>query len=604
MSFNARTAFINLSNGAITTEVIADDKRSRLLGGRGFNIEQISRISGGTEALSPENVVAVGIGLLAGMLAPGACRTSIVSRSPLTGYLANADLGGFFAPELRRAGFDQLVLTGKAKKPVLVLVHDGKVTLQNASFVWGQDIPETQEILRKHFEDDDIQTLCIGPAGENVVRFATVSTRHHGTNRQGGIGAVFGSKNLKAIVAKGQKNISVAHPKEALAYDMQMARKIASSGFAKNLQCGVFSNAQSGEDLFREQIVGPEGCYGCQIPCERRFAIRRGPHAGVYGYVPGRLLSSAWKEVMGSQDANAILFIHYLVNSLGLDSLETAGLMSWAIELSSRGILTDEEMGGLDIASGNIDAVSRLIAMIASREGLGGVLAEGAAGAADKLGRGSALFLRETRGMTNVLFDQLRTPWQALGTATSLSLSDHSRFQPLTDPGRLQPEVLAKILNPMPNVGLVSSDPTDRSMVPALVFWTEICGMSLDMLGMCDFQSVLFDPDFPGFEEFSRLLALNADLEMTAREIWDKAERASNMERVLNLRLGYNPVREKLANWYSGTPGLSGESLDEAEYDRALTRYYSLRGWDSTGIPTPATLKRHGLESLMGKQSA
>ena len=592
MTATERTAYVDLATGTVRVEAIPPEKRRRLLGGRGLNIEQVARTAKDTDPLAPDSVVSIGAGLLAGMLAPGACRTTIAATSPLTGYLANADLGGFFAPELRRAGFDQLVITGRAKKPAIVLVRNGRITLHSASLVWGRNIPETQEILRKYFEDDDIQTLCIGPAGENKVRFATVSTRHHGASRQGGIGAVFGSKNLKAVVAKGHGGMPIAHPEEALALDLEMTRRIAAARLPAS---DSLSAQQEAEDLFAEQTIGPEGCYGCQANCERRFAIRRGRHAGTFGYAPREFVSAVWAELFGRPNPEAILYANYLVNALGLDSLETAGLVSWAIDLSARGILTDEETGGFDVTA-EADSVNKLIELIAARKGLGEFLAEGGARAAAKLGRSSGLFLRETKGMMDALVQRGTSPWQALGTATASVASDHSRFQPSNDPETNPAWLNTGTTVPGIEHGPASDDLYSKS--PSQVFQAEMFGMCLDMLGICDFQSVLFGPGLPGFEEFSRLLAVNMGIEMSPREMREAAERASNMERLFNLRQGYNPGSEKLGNWYYPNSETDREPLDETRFNGSLSRYYALRGWDANGIPANETLKRLGIESM------
>ncbi len=226
MATNGKTGYINLSTGEVKTEILTPEIKRKYLGGRGIDIHLLmTRLKAGTEPLSPDSVVTISTGLLTGTLASTSGRTHIAAKSPTTGFLGGANIGGFFAPELRRAGFDHLVITGKARKPVFIFIDGGKIFIKDAAFTWGQTTADTQEMLRKELEDDDIQTICIGPAGENLVRFASVMTRHQSGTGRDGMGAVFGSKNLKAVVARGKGGIHIANPEEALSYDHQMVRK-------------------------------------------------------------------------------------------------------------------------------------------------------------------------------------------------------------------------------------------------------------------------------------------------------------------------------------------------------------------------------------------
>jgi aldehyde:ferredoxin oxidoreductase len=607
VALTTRIGYVDLSTGKVRAEPITPDDRRRFLGGRGFNIKLLldSSINKAAVPLSPENVIVVSTGLLAGMLAPGANRTIIGSKSPLSGCLAGANIGGFFAPELRQAGFEHLVVSGKARKPSFILIQDGKIRIRDASSLWGHTVQDTQEILRKEIEDDEVQMLCIGPAGERQVNFASVATRDMIENGQSGMGAVFGSKNLKAIVARGHGGIPIACAKDALRFDREVQDGIASSGLGcQMLTSGVSSLEGRDEDIFKDHTTGWDGCFGCQLHCRRRYAIARGEHAGAFGSGPAYLSTQAWSDVLGEDRPETILYADHLTNSYGLDALETAGVIAWAIRLYEEGIITSEDTDGIQLQRGDASSVEGLIAMMAKREGLGDLLAAGSAKAADKIGKASALYLRETAGLSSAFGAGEPTPWQGLGVSTSNRGLDTLRFRPASDPCRLPETVMEETMNkPVPYTGVLSSNPWDYSSAPWLVRWTETSGMAVDMLGICDFQSVLFGPELPGFDEFSEMVRLNAGLDISSKDIWQAAERALNAERLFNISQGYDPRREHLRNWHPGRAKLDydfGPVLDEGEFDLALAHYYRMLGWDVYGVPRAQDLKGPGVEPLPG----
>ncbi len=607
MALTTRIAYIDLSAGKVRTDSITPEDREFFLGGRGLNIKLLldRQINKAVDPLGPENVIVVGTGLLVGMLAAGANRTLIATKSPLSGYLAGGNIGGFFAPELRQAGFDHLVISGKARKPAFILIQDGKIRIRDASPLWGHTVQDTQEILRKELEDDDIQTLCIGPAGERQVRFASVATRDMVESGQSGIGAVFGSKNLKAIVARGQGSIPLAEAEGALRHDREVQRNIAVSDAGRRiLTSGVSSLEGQDDDFLRDQTTGWDSCFGCQLHCRRRYAIARGEHAGTFGSGPAYLSTEAWCDVLGEDRPEAVLFADHLANSYGLDALETAGIVSWAVRLYEEGIITSEDTGGIRLHRGDASAVEKLIGIIAGREGLGDLLAEGGARAADSIGKASALYLREIAGLTSAFGPGEPTPWQGLGLSTSNRGLDTLRFRPASDPCRLPETVLEETLNkPVAYTGVLSSNPRDYSSAPWLVHWTEASGMAADMLGICDFQSVLFGPELPGFDEFSEMVRLNVGLDLSSKDIWAAAERALNAERLFNIRQGYDPRREQFRNWHPARAKSdydSGAELDEREFGLALAQYYRMLGWDAHGVPRSDTPEAFGTGALSG----
>jgi aldehyde:ferredoxin oxidoreductase len=604
MALNRKVAYIDLSSGEIDTASIPIDIRKKYIGGRGLDSYFLyNHLKKNSEPLGPDNVVVVSAGLLGGMVAPASSRTHLTSKSPLTGYLGSANMGGFFAPELRFAGFDHLVIKGKSPKPAYIFINNGRVEIRDASCIWGKTAPDTQENLRKELGDEDIQIICIGPAGEKLVGFASVVTRYQNESGRTGMGAVFGSKNLKAIVARGTKAIEVEFPREALEYDKEIIRSICSSDLGKKMQrwgiaflydqtssSGSARKAIHAAENIDKYSFGMDGCFGCQLHCRHRYIIREGPYTGVFAQGPGYGSQRAWGSAVGCRSMNTILAGNYLANAYGLDILETGSLISWAIELFEIGILTEQDTGGLKLGFGNDGAVIEMIHQIGRREGLGDILAEGGVSAAQKLGKGSGKYLRRAKGLSNLFLDETPTPRQLLAIATATSASDHPRSRPALDLYSLSESELKSIYGkPYAYKGPLPSDSWR-------VFWHELCSMATDMLGICEFNTVFLGPGAPSFEEFSKLIYLNTGLKLSPGEIWDCAKRAYTLERLFNLREGYTGGDDSLEDSYFSETNSSGV-FNRQTFRTMLDEYYRTYGWDMNGVPTPETLKGLGLDS-------
>ncbi len=599
MALSAKTAYINLTTGSVRTEPIALDDRKRFLGARGLNIRFLldRGLDKRVDALSPENTIVVSTGLLAGMLAPGANRAVVSTKSPLTGHLAGANIRGFFAPELRQAGFDCLVITGKARKPSFIQVQDGKIRIRDASALWGHTVQDTQEILRQQLEDDDIQSVCIGPAGERQIRFACVSTRDLAEDGQAGTGAVFGAKNLKAIVARGQRGIPVQDLAAALEYNREIEHGVVSSELGRRVIASGVSSLEGKDDLFADHTTGRDSCYACQLRCRRRYTIARGEHAGVFGSGPSCPSVHAWAEVLGTDRPESILFADHLANSYGMDPVETASTVKWAIHLYEERIISNEDTGGIGLHRGDIASAESLITMIANRQGFGDLLAEGPERAADKIGKASAIHLDEFAWLAGESASGDLTPWQGLGISTASMRLDWTRYRTVCDPLRLpEPAIEERMNGSGTHSSTLSATQADTS-TPWLVRWTQIHSVAADLLGLCELQTELYDPTFPGFEKFSKMLELNAGLGLSSRDIWEAAERVLHCERLFNLRQGYDPSREKLGSWRPEGGEAANASPGGAEFDQILAEYYRLVGWDSSGAPDRETVKRLGLGS-------
>jgi aldehyde:ferredoxin oxidoreductase len=639
MALDRKIAYIDLSTGKIEIKPISLNVRRKFLGGRGLDAYLLyNHTKKGCDPLGPDNTLMVSGGILTATLASATARTHVMAKSPLGGLLGSCNMGGFFAPELAWAGFHHLVIKGKAEKPVYLWIKNGKIEIRDARDLWGKTSTETQWTIREELGDEDIKSLVIGQAGENKVRIANVMTGIKNSGGRTGMGAVMGSKNLKAIAARGTMDIKIAHPKEALDYNKRFIDQITSAKVnqtqgtlgtpfiwgATNSWGGVRTrNFQYNQELYCDDIepeaidevctetMGPyhmAGCFGCQVHCRAKYKIPTGPYAGVYDEGPEYTSQGAFCGEPDCRSMETLLTANHLVDQWGLDNLEVGSLISWAMELYELGILTDKETDGLELRFGNDEALLEMIRRIAFREGwLGNALAEGGIIASEMIGKNSFDYLIQVKGVSNLHSDERATPALALNIATASRGSDHLRSRPAIDLYHLPEEVLRKIYgSPVPYDGPLSSEHTEYIGKPWEVFWQENCYMAVDCLGICKYHTVFLGATLPSFEDWPKVLYYNTGLEFSPREIWDIAERCNMIERLFNLREGLQRENLKKGDMLNhryfdepcrrGAPDVVGRVIDLEKFKKMVDEFYEYKGLDREGVPKPETLKRLGLE--------
>jgi aldehyde:ferredoxin oxidoreductase len=577
-------------------------------------------------------------GVLTATLASATARTHVMAKSPLGGLLGSCNMGGFFAPEMAWAGFHHLVIKGKAEKPVYLWVHNGKIEIRDARGLWGKTTTETQWAIREELTDEDIKSLVIGQAGENKVRIANVMTGIKNSGGRTGMGAVMGSKNLKAIAARGTMDIKIAYPKEALDYNKRFIDQITSAKVnqtqgalgtpfiwgATNSWGGVrCRNFQYNQELYCDEIepealdevcaetMGPyhmAGCFGCQVHCRAKYKIPTGPYAGVYDEGPEYTSQGAFCGEPDCRSMETLLTGNHLVDQWGMDNLETGSLISWAMELYELGILTKKETDGLELTFSNDEALLEMTRRIAFREGwLGNALAEGGIIASEMIGKNSFDYLIQVKGVSNLHSDERATPALALNIATASRGSDHLRSRPAIDLYHLPEEVMRKIYsNPVPYDGPLSSEHTEYIGKPWQVFWHENCYMAVDCLGICKYHTTFLGATLPNFEDWPKVLRYNTGLEFTPQEIWEIARRCNMIERLFNLREGLQREDLKKGDLLNhryfdeptrrGAIDVVGRVIDREKFKKMVDEFYEYKGLDQNGVPKPETLKRLGLE--------
>ncbi len=617
-----KIAYIDLTSGKITAKEIPREMRKLYLGGRGINTYlRYNLIKPKIDPLGPENVLLVGAGLLGGLPSLGSSRCDIAAKSPLTGAVGSTNMGGFFAAEMRFAGFDHLAIMGKSEKPVYLWIHDGQIEIRDASHIWGKDTVETQEIIRKDHGDDEIKCLVIGVAGEKLVKFANVMTGIKNSGGRTGMGTVMGSKKLKAIAVRGTDSLEVAHPEELLEYCRQLNEKVLSTKWAQaEKRWGtliIFNNTnttglirvknfqlnklEDSEDLEAENIerysIGVAGCFGCSVHCRHRYVLRESPFGPFYDEGPEYTTQGAFGTMVYCKRFETLLIANHLVDRYGLDTLETGGMIAWAMELYEKGIIDDKITGGLKLEWGNEQVVYELIRQIAYREGFGDILAEGPLGAIAKIGPESGYYCIHVKGMSNLQSDERPTPSFALGIATSTRGADHLRSRPAYDLYGLPEEVLEELVG-----GPVSSDYTSYDGKSRLIWHQELLYSVVDSLGLCKFQTVFLGFNMPKWEEYSKLIYLATGMELSKADLMQIGERIYTLERMFNLREGFSRKDDTLPERYFKEPtpiGLAiarGKKIDREKFEQMLDEYYALHGWDKNGLPTEETLKKLGLD--------
>jgi len=640
MALDRKIAYINLTTGDIEVKPIPMAVRKKFLGGRGLDAYLLyNHAPKGCDPVGPDNPLIISSGLLTATCASATARTHVMAKSPLTGLLGSCNMGGFFAPEMAWAGFHHLVIKGKAEKPVYLFLNNGNIEIRDAENLWGKSVTDTQWAIRDELEDEEVKSLVIGPAGENLVAFANVMTGIKNAGGRTGMGCVMGSKNLKAVACRGTMDIKIAHPVEALEYNKRFIDQITSAKVsqtqgtlgtpfiwgATNSWGGLrtenfrYNQLEYADDIEPERIdeiatetMGPHhmaGCFACQVHCRAQYKIPSGPHKGKYDEGPEYTSQGAFGAEVGCTSAETVLTGNHLVDQFGMDNLETGSMISWAMELFEEGILTTEQTDGLDLSFGNDAAVLEMIERICYRKGwLGDVLAKGGIPASEKIGKKSFDYLIQVKGMNNLHSDERSTPALALNIATASRGSDHLRSRPAIDLYHLPEKVLRKIYsNPIPYDGPLSSESTAYEGKPWQVFWQENCYMAVDCLGICKYHTTFLGATLPNFEDWPKVLYYNTGLEFTPEEIWKIALRTNMIERLFNLREGLtrNDLKkgDTLNHRYFDEPckrgaiDVIGVCIDKEKFDVMVDEFYALKGLDKNGVPKKKTLKNLGLEN-------
>lgn len=614
---------IDLCNRKISVYPLDRDLAKCFIGGRGINGRMLfDLVQPNTDPLSPENVLIFGTGPLTGT--PGATgRFNVSFLSPATGLLGDANSGGHWGPELKYAGYDFLILRGKADKPVYIEIQDDKVHILDAADIWGLNVWETTTSIRRKMKDPKVQVLAIGKAGEKLVRFAAIMSSLTRAAARCGSGAVMGSKNVKAIAVKGSKGINVADPSGVLNkfqtlykaittdYKFDFYPRYGTSILTEGLYpiglMPFFNYKQTHMDSAVENIGGQafvdkflkkyKACHGCFLHCDHYYQISEGKYKGTPGQKIEYETIVGFGARLGNLDLASILYMNNLANQHGLDTITLGGSISLAIDLFQQGILTKADTDGMELRWGDPDLYVDLIQKIANREGIGDLLAEGPYWMAQRIGRGAEKHVVHMKKLEPSLVEVRGHKAIALAFHTSTRGGDHLRGQPGAEIGGFRgvdPKIMEKRFG---SADVGKPGVYDVVGKPRMVIWYQHFAAVVDAIELCKFSTYWsrFPVEFP---EFSDLLRVTTGVQFSPDDLLTIGERIWNVEKAFNLRLGFGRESdlpcEKLQNETIKDGPQQGERLHLDQFNKLLDSYYIMRGWDQdTGRP-----KRSKLEEL------
>jgi aldehyde:ferredoxin oxidoreductase len=620
-----KTTCVDLATGSIRTSDTDPADLRKFLGGRGLGAKLLfERVGPTVDPLSPDNILVFTAGPLAGSPWPTSSRLHITFKSPLTEAYGYANSGGFFGAELSHAGYDALIITGRAPHPVTLRVTDERIALQDATDLWGRTTGETQHALLGDAPSANAgRVACIGPAGENLVRIAAIINDLSRAAARGGPGAVMGSKNLKAVhVRAAGRPVLPPALKSAARSSVQKlnadphldglrrygtlilmdSKNVNGDQPAKNHQLVQVPFIQKINAVALDAyLVRHKACYGCPIACSRDSAVRDGPYATeIEG--PEYETTNALGPMCWVSNPEAIIYANHLCNEYGLDTISTGVTIAFAMELHEKGLLDDSE---LTLNWGDPNTVLGLIERIAYRRGIGAILADGTRRAAERIGPEARSYAMQVKGMELPRQEPRFAKGFGLGHCTSNRGADHLYAMPAIDLGAAW-DVARKVFPP--EIVNELMDPSNEKYKPDMVVYGEHFCAVTDALGICKFSTVEEYALLP--EDLVPGVAAVLAQEMTATDLLRAGERIVNLERLYNVRQGmsraddYLPRRfteeEAMLYEYKIDP-ITGDAIMSTEpvrrgiirdLDAMLDRYYDLRGWNSQGIPLTETLHR------------
>ncbi len=602
---------VNLSNHTVTEEDIPESRHRDYLGGAGLATRYLwDEVPVGADPLGPDNRLIFMAGSLTGVVAPSTGRFSVVAKSPQTGIWGQANSGGRWGVDFKKCGYDGIIFEGASPNPVYLVVEDNKAELKDASGLWGKNVPETTALLKEEL-GSKYNVACIGPAGEKLVTYAAIMNDLGRAAGRCGLGAVMGSKNLKAIAVRGSIKTEVSKPDELKVHSrkqyelldeamMKMAMQAFGTsvvldlvsvrgGFpTRNWQTGIFEGSDdiNGPAISDKILNKNVTCFACPIECGRGTEIREGKYKGHRGEGPEYETVGTFGGMCSVNDLEAITMAGYLCNDYGIDTISAGNTIGFAMECYEKGILTDADTGGLAINFGDPDIIVDLVHLIARREGIGDLLAQGTKRMSEKLGQGSEKFAMQVKGLELPAYDSRAVQLTGLTYATANRGGDHMtawvQGPTFTDAPFLIVED-SEIKDPF------IADPDEVKVAVDL----EDMLTTFDCVGACKFMGLCLNAD-----DWVELVNLVTGWDYSTAQYKQAGERVYNLARAFSNREGLTASQDTLPARLLEEPLPEGPAEGHVnELTVLLDRYYQLRGWDKeTGRPTAEKLQELGLK--------
>jgi aldehyde:ferredoxin oxidoreductase len=603
---------VDLTREQTTVEGLDPQVARDYIGGRGWAIKVLhEEVDPTVTPLSPENKMIFTTGPLTGTPAPTGNRYMVTTKAPLTGAIACSNSGGMYPTELKRTGFDMIIFEGRAERPVYLWINaaepenEPKMEIRPADHLWGKPVPETTDAL---LEETDARACvaCIGPAGERLVKMASIMNDKHRAAGRSGVGAVMGSKNLKAVVVRGAQRVALAQPDQMRELCRQVRREVAADvkkgstlrdyGTAyvpivtneigilptHNFQTGVFEGVEgiTGEVLREKYLVRPKPCYGCPIACGRKTTLEGATYEGE-GEGPEYETIASLGSACGLDEMAAVTKANYLCNELGMDTISTGVTIACAMELYEKGILPEDDVG-MSLRFGDADAVIRLVEQTAYRDGFGDTLAEGSYRMAERYGHPEFSITAKKQELPG--YDPRGSKGMGLLYATSNVGASH----------------MAGDLAYMEVFGVPKKiDPLSIDRKPWYIKLFQDLFTIIDAAGLCVFLSIRYlcdatDEEMP--TRMAQLLNLATGAGYTVESLMEAGDRIYTLERLFLSKAGFTRAGDTLPRRMLEEPMPDGPARGHVvELEEMLPDFYDLRGWDDNGVPTDKKLADLGL---------
>ncbi|MCL2337489.1 MAG: aldehyde ferredoxin oxidoreductase family protein [Firmicutes bacterium] len=608
--YTGKVLRVNLTAKTTAIEDLPEEIAVNYIGGAGFGLRYLlNEVDPKTDPLGPGNKLIVSTGPLAGTEAPCASRMMFTAKSPATGAVAMSTTGGYFPAEMKFAGFDVLIIEGKAEEPAYLWIKDGVASVRNAKELWGTTTFDCEHLLKEKLGDQNVRVACIGQAGEKLSLMASIINEKHAAGRKG-LGAVMGSKNLKAIVVRGSNPVKIANQEmfdQARARMLQAMKEspVLFPEFAKlgtpmvveaTSAAGIFplkNFAATGEHDFVPGLgveaslarkITKEYCYKCPVGCSQVKVAQSAPFTGSMS-VPEYETYYSFGGTTMVDNVDAVIAADRLCDEFGIDTMSVGATIAFAMELREKGILTQEDTDGVDLSFGNAEAMVTFVKKIALRQGFGDILADGVRKAAQKIGKGSEKYALHVKGLELPAYDVRGAKAHGLNYATSYTGADHNR-------GYAFQEIFSI---PVP----YEVDRFAAAGKGKLTKWNQDTrSVCTDCAPMCGF---LLDMALPAIckENTADLVSAATGLHFTPEDVYRVGERCNNTAKLFNVRAGFTRTDDDLPARLKTEPlkegGAKGAIIPQAELDLMLDEYYAARGWTKDGVPTEDKLKELGL---------
>lgn len=608
--YHGRILNVNLTTSQVHIDTFDEAFARTYLGGNGFAIHLLyERLAPGVDPLAPENMLVFAVGPATDTTVPGATRCFVGTKSPLTGLFFDSTFGGMFAATQKRAGFEAMVITGRAAQPVYLLVHEDGAEIKPAADLWGQYTRETNHAIQAR-EDAEVEVVSIGPAGENLVRYAcavhTWDKSRDGVAGRGGIGAVMGSKHLKAIAVTGSRKTTVADAEaiKTLLAEIREPMKVGTAGLknygttilvniinklgalgVRNLQTESYAKAEeiSGETFKAAYFDKDTTCFKCPVACGKDFHVQDGEYAGTKWKMPEYETIFALGSMLDNTNRGSIVKANELCDQFGLDTISMGVTLAFAVECVEKGVLTPAQAGRA-LVFGDHHAMLDLIEATAYRRGLGDLLAEGSVRMAARLGPEASKYLYAVKGLEMPAHSARVLKGMSLGYATATRGGSHHDTRPTLQ-------------------YTTEHDNTTPEGKPEFAVHNQHFTALGDALTQCRFVS---ERGFGGMlnANYPRLINAVTGWDLSLADVERIGERIWNLERAFNVREGVRREQDVLPYRVMHEPvpeGMhQGMHCPPEELQAMLTAYYALRGWDASGVPTPEKLAALGLATTVG----